>query len=67
MDTRLIYQKAIKDILSEYARYKPAYDEIGSRLTFDDERGTYALLQVGWAGDEYVHGAVIHIDHMDSV
>jgi hypothetical protein len=62
MDTRLKYQTLIKDILNEYAKYKPAFGEIDSRVSFDDEHGTYALLQVGWNGDEYVHGAVIHVD-----
>ncbi len=62
MDTRTKYQTLIKNVSSEYARYKPAYGEIDSRVTFDDEHGSYALLQVGWEGDEYVHGAVIHID-----
>lgn len=62
MDSRITYQTAIKQILSEYAKYTPAYGEIASRLSFDDEHGSYALLQVGWDGDEYVHGAVIHID-----
>ena len=62
MDTRLKYRKIIKDILSEHAKYKPAFGDIDSRLSFDDRNGTYALLQVGWEGDEYVHGAVVHID-----
>jgi hypothetical protein len=62
MDSRVTYQNAIKRILSEYAKYTPTYGEIASRLSFDDEHGSYALLQVGWDGDEYVHGAVIHID-----
>ncbi len=65
MDTRLKYQTLIKDILNEYAKYKPAFGEIDSRVSFDDEHGTYALLQVGWNGDEYVHGAVIHVDIID--
>jgi hypothetical protein len=62
MDTRLKHQTLIKDILNEYAKYKPAFGEIDSRVSFDDEHGTYAMLQVGWNGDEYVHGAVIHVD-----
>jgi hypothetical protein len=65
MDTRLKYQTLIKDILNEYAKYKPAFGEIDSRVSFDDEHGTYAMLQVGWNGDEYVHGAVIHVDIID--
>jgi len=62
MDTQLKYQTLIKNILNEYAKYKPVFGEIDSRVSFDDEHGTYALLQVGWNGDEYVHGAVIHVD-----
>jgi len=65
MDTRLNYQKLVKRILSTYGKRKPAHGDIDSRLTFDDEHGSYALLQVGWHGDEYVHGAVIHIDLID--
>ncbi len=65
MDARLKYSQTIKDIISRHAGYKPVYGEIDSRPTFDDARGTYALLQVGWEGDEYVHGAVIHIDLID--
>jgi hypothetical protein len=62
VDTELKYQAIIKNLLSAHAQYKPAYGDIASRVTFDDEHGSYALLQVGWRGDEYVHGAVIHID-----
>ncbi|MCB9079282.1 MAG: XisI protein [Anaerolineaceae bacterium] len=62
MDTQLTYQHFIKEVLNGYAQYKPAYGDIESRVAFDDEHGSYALLQVGWQGDEYVHGAIVHID-----
>ena len=62
MDTRLTYQTIIKRILTEYAHFKPAHGDISCRVSFDDEHGAYALFQVGWDGDAYVHGAVIHID-----
>jgi len=65
MDTRLTYQTLIKQILLDYAQYKPAYGDIYSRVSFDDEHGSYALLQVGWHGDEYIHGAVIHLDLLE--
>lgn len=64
MDTRVAYQATIKKILTEHAKYTPAYGEIESRLNFDDEHGSYALFQVGWDNDEYVHGAIVHIDLM---
>ncbi|NJN97477.1 MAG: XisI protein [Anaerolineales bacterium] len=62
MDTRSEYQRLIKNILLEYSKFNPAYGNIDSKVLFDDERGSYALLQVGWEGTEYVHGDVIHID-----
>ncbi len=62
MDTSITYQQHIKNILREYARLKPSYGNIESRVLFDDEHGSYALIQVGWDGKKYVHGAVIHID-----
>lgn len=62
MDTRLTFQTIIKRILNEYAYFKPVHGNISCRVSFDDEHGAYALFQVGWDGDTYVHGAVIHID-----
>lgn len=62
MDTRLNYQKLIKEILLEHTKYKPAFGDIDPRVLFDDERESYALLDIGWDGDEYVHGAVIHVE-----
>ncbi len=62
MDSRIEYQQIIKKILLEYAELKPAYGEIESKAIFDDERGSYAVLQVGWDGKEYVHGDIIHVD-----
>ncbi len=38
MDTRLKYQTLVKDILLDYAKYKPA---------FDDQHDSYALLDIG--------------------
>lgn len=62
MDTRLRYQELIKKVLREYAQYRPAYGDIDSRVVFDDEHGSYALLQLGWDMNGRVHDCVIHID-----
>lgn len=62
MDTQLKYQSIIKDVLQRYADYPSPHADIHSRLALDDEHGSYALLQAGWYGDEYLHGAIIHID-----
>lgn len=62
MATKMEYKPLIKQILEEYASLKPAYGDIDSRVVFDDEHGSYALMQVGWHGSRYVHGAIIHIE-----
>ncbi len=65
MANSLDYRQLIKDILLEYARYKPAVGDIDSRVIFDDERGSYALMEVGWEGKKHVHGNLIHVDLID--
>ncbi len=40
----MTYQTVIKHILSEYAKYTPAYGEISSRLSFDDEQWQLRLV-----------------------
>lgn len=47
MDTNITYQQHIKDILLDYASIKPAYGDIESRVLFNDQHRSYALLQVG--------------------
>jgi len=61
MAARLDYTAIIKQILLDYAQYKPVYGDIETSVSFDDEHGNYALLQAGWDGDDYLHGAVVHI------
>jgi hypothetical protein len=56
------YRQLIKNILSEYARFKPAYGDIESKVIFDDEHGSYTLLEVGWDDTQYVHGSIVHVD-----
>jgi hypothetical protein len=65
MVATLDYRQLIKNLLLVYAKLQPAYGNIDSRVLFDDERGSYALVQVGWDGVKYIHGVVIHIEMID--
>lgn len=56
------YRQLIKNVLFDYAKYKPAYGDIESKVIFDDEHGRYTLLEVGWDDSHYVHGSIIHVD-----
>jgi hypothetical protein len=65
MDQLARYRKIIREILQEYARYKPANGEVDTELVVDPERDHFEVLHVGWDGVHRVHGPVIHIDIID--
>lgn len=66
MDTRLRYQSIIKSILQNHASYRAALpDGYTSQVIFDDERGQYLVLDIGWNGDKYLHATPIHITLID--
>lgn len=65
MVTELNYPSIIKETLLNYLKYDSADDVIRSSVSFDDEHGNYVLLQVGWRGDEYFQGSIIHIQLID--
>jgi hypothetical protein len=63
MDTRLNYQDIIKKILQEHAQYRASLpDSYDSQVLFDDERGRYLVLDIGWNDDKYLHTTPLHLD-----
>ncbi len=63
MDTKLKYPEIIKRILTEHAEYRASIpDGYNSEILFDDERGRYLVLDIGWSNDKYLHTTPIHID-----
>jgi hypothetical protein len=66
MDRTLKYQQIIKTILTENAKYRASIpDGYNSQVLFDDERGSYLVLDIGWNNDKYLHATPIHIDIID--
>lgn len=66
MDTRFKYQEIIKNILKEHAQYRACIpDSYDSQVLFDDERGRYLVLDIGWSDDKYLHATPIHLDLID--
>lgn len=65
MDKLDEYRKIVKQIINEYAKFKPAYGNIEVETIFDTEKDHYELVHVGWKGVERVHGSVIHVDIKD--
>ena len=63
MDTRLKYQEIIRTILQEHANFRNTIpDGYQSQLLFDDERGGYLVLDIGWNENNYLHATPIHIN-----
>ena len=62
MDTRLKYQDIIKGVLQNHADYRATLpDGYTSQVLFDDERGQYLVLDIGWSDDKYLHATPIHL------
>lgn len=62
MDTQISYQEIIKQVLQDYADYRTSLpDDYNSQVLFDDERGQYLVLDIGWSGDRYLHATPIHL------
>jgi hypothetical protein len=62
MDTQLKYQSIIKSVLQNHADYRATLpDGYSSQVVFDDERGQYLILDVGWSGNKYLHATPIHL------
>ncbi|PZU96383.1 MAG: XisI protein [Pseudanabaena sp.] len=66
MDTQLKYQEIIKKVLQEQADYRASLpDAYTSQVLFDDDRGQYLVLDIGWNGDQYLHATPIHLSLID--
>lgn len=65
MDSQLDYRRIVKNILQEYASYKPVNADVSSALSFDDEHGHYVLLHFGWDGKKHLNHAVLHLQIAD--
>ena len=65
MDRREEYKAIVKQFLLDYGKIKPAYGDINREVVFDEERGHYELLSLGWKGTRRVHHTLIHIDIKD--
>ena len=62
MNTRSKYCQIIKKVLQNHADYSSAiFDAYTSQVLFDDERGQYLVLDIGWNDDQYLHSTPLHL------
>ncbi|RCJ14918.1 fatty-acid oxidation protein subunit alpha [Nostoc sp. ATCC 43529] len=65
MDKLKQYRQCIQNLLSEYAAIPIANGEIESETIYDLQQDRYLVMNVGWDGNRYVHGCVLHLDIKD--
>lgn len=56
------YRTIIKQLLEQYAAYKPSYGDIEIQTVFDNEHDHYQVISIGWNKKERIYGCSIHID-----
>jgi hypothetical protein len=62
MDTIAHYREIVRNLILEYATYKPSHGDIVTEAVIDAKQNHFELMHVGWDGERRVHGSVIHID-----
>jgi XisI protein len=62
MDTLNRYRQVVRELIHEYAKYKPSHGQIETEAIVDPETDHYEVMQVGWDGQHRIHGCVVHID-----
>ncbi len=62
MDTLKQYRQIIKDVINEYAQYKPSVGDVETEVVFDESNDHYELVHSGWVKIYRIHGPVLHID-----
>ena len=65
MDRLERYRDIVRQVIEEYARYKPSHGEIETEAIVDRDRDHYEVMHVGWDNGRRVHGSVVHIDIRD--
>jgi hypothetical protein len=59
------YREIVRQLVEEYASYKPSNGRIATEAVIDPEHDHYEVMHVGWDGVRRVHGSVVHIDIRD--
>jgi hypothetical protein len=59
------YRSLVKQLLEQYAAYKPSYGDIEIQTVFDTEHDHYQVVAIGWHKKERIYGCSIHLDIKD--
>jgi hypothetical protein len=56
------YPTLIKQLLTQYATYKPSHGDIETQTVFDLDNHHYQVVSIGWDDKKRIYGCSIHID-----
>lgn len=62
MDKIKKYQEIVKASIMKYVDMMVFKEPIEKQVIFDEERGHYLLMKVGWRNNKPVYGTTFHID-----
>jgi hypothetical protein len=62
MDNVEQYRQVIREIIQEYAQFRPLRGDVEIEIIFDEANDHYELMYSGWNGPYRIHGSVLHID-----
>lgn len=61
MDTTTTDREIVKQVIQQYAQFKPSHGDIRLDTVFDDTQNRYALMQVGWDRGRRIRGNLIYV------
>lgn len=61
MDTTTTDREIVKQVIQQYAQFKPSHGDIRLETVFDDTQNRYALMQVGWDRGRRIRGNLIYV------
>lgn len=65
MDKLTRYRDILRQVVEEYASFKPSHGEIDSYPVIDPVGDHYLAVQAGWDKHRRIQGAFVHLDIID--
>ncbi|MEL6160645.1 MAG: XisI protein [Cyanobacteria bacterium J06623_5] len=59
------YKHAVQHLLLQYSQADSSEEGVKTQLMFDDERGHYQWMDIGWKGSTRIHRCIVHFDIQD--
>lgn len=66
MDSVKRDRELVKQMIQQYAQFKPSHGDIRLDTVFDETNDRYALMQVGWDRGRRIRGNLIYVTLHDS-